>query len=217
VKRVYGLLAATALLWPLAVMQIAESAMARAQWAGTTLGAVQRAPAPSPPAPSWSTEPSAVSGAFEQLPGDASVFGANPRGSGGASGSKAGASGRRVPARKPGHTASSALSPKLGIRVPAQTVLRLANAKAVPQGTFVAAEQGRPAGMRLQGVSAYGVGLRDGDVLTQVGGAPATSRSDVVGAVLQARAARAPAISAIFWREGEPWRLLVEMPYLKGG
>jgi S1-C subfamily serine protease len=116
----------------------------------------------------------------------------------------------------PKPTAAQKRRPKQGIRVPAATVLRLANAGAVPHGKFSKAQGEHPAGLQLAGVSQFGVGLRDGDVLTEVAGQPATSRAVVVSAVLQARAARAPAISAVFWREGQPWQLLVEMPYLRG-
>lgn len=104
--------------------------------------------------------------------------------------------------------------PKRGLRVRADTVLRLANARAVPQGDYIAAAGKRPEGMRLSGVTALGVGVIDGDVLTSVGGTPAASRQAVVSAVLAARAQRAPVISAVFWRGDEPWQLLVEMPYL---
>ncbi len=105
---------------------------------------------------------------------------------------------------------------KKGLRVSAATVLRLANARAVPQGAYQPPTNQHPGGMLLQGVSAMGVGLQDGDVLSHVAGTPANSRSAVVSAVLAARAKRAQAISATFWRNGEPWRLIVEMPYLRG-
>jgi hypothetical protein len=224
VRRRYWLLPLTALLWPSAVMRLAERAGSFAESAGVGLGTLQRVPVASasmPAAPAWTTDPGVALGGFEQLPGDAPVFQHAPVFQ--ADTPSLGRSASTKSKRRANSVANRAIvqpatvAPKLGIRVPAKTVLRLANARAVPQGTFVSAEAGRPAGMRLNGVSAYGVGLRDGDVLTHVAGAPATSRSQVVSAVLQARAVRAPAVSAIFWREGEPWRLLVEMPYLQGG
>lgn len=213
-RRYWLLPLTTVLLWPLAVKHLAGRAGDVAEAAAAALGRAQHTAAP--PAPALllppTSEPNGAS-AFEQLPGDALVF---------ESGTPTSAP-KRTPKSKRSAVAATenatapVAAPKFGIRVPAQTVLRLANARAVPQGTFVSAEPGRPAGMRLHGVSGYGVGLRDGDVLTQVAGLPSTSRSQVVNAVLQARAVKAPAISAIFWREGEPWRLLVEMPYLQGG
>lgn len=212
-RRYWLLPLTTLLLWPLAVKHLAGRAGDAAEAAAAALGRVQRTSAPSAPAllPPGS-DPSGAS-AFEQLPGDALVFESGTP----TSAPKRTTKSKRVATAATESKAAATVAPKFGIRVPAQTVLRLANARAVPQGTFVAAEPGRPAGMRLHGVSGYGVGLRDGDVLTQVAGIPSTSRSQVVNAVLQARAVKAPAISAIFWREGEPWRLLVEMPYLQGG
>jgi hypothetical protein len=220
VTRRYWLLPLTTLLlWPWALQHLAARAATAAESASAALGRLQRvAPAGEvalPPA----SDPNGAS-AFEQLPGDAAVFesGTQAKANSAASATKTKRSSKAPDPGKPSSSPSLPLvAPKFGIRVPAQTVLRLANARAVPQGTFVPAESGRPAGMRLQGVSNYGVGLRDGDVLTQVAGIPSTSRSQVVNAVLQARAVKAPAVSAIFWREGEPWRLLVEMPYLQGG
>jgi hypothetical protein len=104
--------------------------------------------------------------------------------------------------------------PRHGLRVSAATVLRLANGGARPGGVFVAADGQRPAGLALSGVSALGVGLRDGDVLTHAGGRPALSRGDVIGVVIASRGAGAREISGRFWRDGEPWNLIVEQPYV---
>jgi len=102
-----------------------------------------------------------------------------------------------------------------GIRVSAETVLRLANGGARPTGSPVAPSGARPAGLRLSGVGALGIGMRDGDVLTDAGGRPALSEGDVVGVVIASRGQRVPTISGRFWRNGEPWQLLVEQPYLQ--
>lgn len=101
-----------------------------------------------------------------------------------------------------------------GVRVSAQQVLALAARRAVPQAVPVPAQGERPAGLRLVGVSALGVGMRDGDILTRVAGAPVTSAGAVVEIVLRARAKQAREISAEFWRDGARWALVVEQPYL---
>ncbi len=101
-----------------------------------------------------------------------------------------------------------------GIRVSAASVLRLANAGARPAGHYVPSDGIRPAGLELSGVGALGIGMRDGDVLTNAGGRAATSAGAVVGAVIGARSARTPEISGVFWRGGEPWQIVVEQPYI---
>src|SRR6185436_3652960 len=93
-------------------------------------------------------------------------------------------------------------------------VLNLANSGARPRGIPVAASAGRPAGLKLLGVAALGIGLRDGDVLTEAVGQPALSSSAVVQAVLRARAQHAPVLDGEFWRGGERWLIRVEQPYL---
>jgi hypothetical protein len=105
-------------------------------------------------------------------------------------------------------------APERGLRVSAQVVLRLARSGVRPSGTLVKASQACPAGLRLSGVGGLGVGLRDGDILTHAAGRPATSRADVVGAVIGARGARQREVSGRFCRDGEPWNLVVEQPYL---
>jgi len=118
---------------------------------------------------------------------------------------------------KPGKKkpSSTKVRPARGIRVPAATVLRLASRGVRPSGSPVPASGDRPAGLALQGVGALGIGLRDGDVLTQVAGAPASSASAVIGAVLAARQRRAPAMSGLVYRGSEKIALYVEMPYPK--
>ncbi len=106
-----------------------------------------------------------------------------------------------------------AARPSKGLRVRAARVLALARAGARPQGQPVQATQQQPAGLQLFGVGALGLGLRDGDVLVSAGGQPVQSAAQVVGVVLAARAARAPEISGLIYRDGEPWSLVVEQPY----
>jgi hypothetical protein len=116
-------------------------------------------------------------------------------------------------ARRPGKQAVA--KPKRGIFISSATVLRLAQARAIPNAVPVASQGTRPAGLKLVGVSGLGVGMRDGDVLTRVAGAPASSVPAVVQGVIAARARHAREISAEFWRDGAPWSLTVEQPYLE--
>ena len=74
----------------------------------------------------------------------------------------------------------------------------------------------RPSGLLLSGVSALGVGLQDGDVLTEAAGQKASSVATVVGLVLAARARKDPEISGRFFRGSLPFLLTVEQPYPKG-
>jgi hypothetical protein len=93
-------------------------------------------------------------------------------------------------------------------------VLSLANTGARPRGVPVPATAFRPAGLKLVGVAAFGVGLRDGDVLTRALGVPATSSGAVISAVLAARAKRAPVLEGELWRGNQRFIIRVEQPYL---
>jgi S1-C subfamily serine protease len=97
--------------------------------------------------------------------------------------------------------------------VSAETVLKIAATKVHLRGVPVAREGARPAGLRLVGVSALGVGLADGDVLTKALGQPVMSRSEVVRAVLGARARQEKVLEGEFYRGSERWILRVEQPY----
>lgn len=97
--------------------------------------------------------------------------------------------------------------------VSADTVMKLASSKVHLRGVPVAREGARPAGLRLVGVSALGVGLQDGDVLTKALGQPVMSRSEVVRAVLGARARGDKVLEGEFYRGTERWVLRVEQPY----
>jgi hypothetical protein len=97
--------------------------------------------------------------------------------------------------------------------VSADTVLKIASKKVQLRGVPVARDGARPAGLRLVGVSALGVGLVDGDVLTRALGRPVMSRSEVVRAVLGARARQEKVLEGEFYRGIERWVLRVEQPY----
>jgi hypothetical protein len=102
-----------------------------------------------------------------------------------------------------------------GIRISAAQVLALAERRAMPQAVPVKANSYHPAGLLLRGVSALGVGVQDGDVLTEAAGQKATSVATVIGIVLAARARQSPEISGRFYRAGVPFLVTVEQPYPK--
>jgi len=104
-------------------------------------------------------------------------------------------------------------APKQGIRISSAQVLALASRRAMPSAVFVKSSPEHPAGLLLAGVSALGVGLQDGDILTEAAGQKATSVAQVVGIVLAARSRQASEISGRFYRGGVPFSLTVEQPY----
>ena len=103
----------------------------------------------------------------------------------------------------------------VGVLVREQRVMRAAKAGIRPSGSPVPATSFRPAGMALVGVSALGVGLRDGDVLTRAGGTMATSEAAVIGAATGALRSSAKAITGEVWRGRQRILLTVELPTLK--
>jgi hypothetical protein len=99
------------------------------------------------------------------------------------------------------------------VRISAAQVLSLAARRAMPEAVPVKANASHPSGLQLHGVSALGVGLQDGDVLTEAAGQRASSVAAVVGLVLAARARHSSEISGRFFRAGVPYALTVEQPY----
>lgn len=102
-----------------------------------------------------------------------------------------------------------------GVRISASQVLALAARRAMPDAVPVKATSEHPAGLMLRSVSALGVGLQDGDVLTEAAGQKASSVAAVVGIVLAARGRQVPEISGRFYRGWVPFGLSVEQPYPK--
>lgn len=96
-----------------------------------------------------------------------------------------------------------------------KTVLGLANSGARPRGVFVPANAVRPAGLRLLGVGALGIGVQDGDVLTRALGQSVTATGAVIQAVLVARAHHAAVLEGEFWRGAQRFILRVEQPYVE--
>ena len=110
---------------------------------------------------------------------------------------------------------AAAVSAGHGVRVSASQVLALAARRAMPQAVPVKANAYHPAGLLLRGVSALGIGMQDGDVLTEAAGQKASSVATVIGVVLAARAKLSPEISGRFFRAGVPFSVTVEQPYPK--
>lgn len=104
--------------------------------------------------------------------------------------------------------------PRGGILVRAPLVAQAARSGARPSGSYVPAMGLRPAGLLLAGVSGFGSGLRDGDVLTSVGGVPATSVGAVISAVTGALAKHAPVITGEVWRGDTRLAVAVEIPVM---
>jgi hypothetical protein len=97
--------------------------------------------------------------------------------------------------------------------ISASRVLALADRRALPHAVPVPANGQRPAGLLLRGVSALGLGVQDGDVLTAAAGVPATSAAAVIGAVIAARGRHAPEIGGRIYRGSEAYAIVVEQPY----
>ena len=102
-----------------------------------------------------------------------------------------------------------------GVRISSGQVLALAARRAMPQAVPVKANAQHPAGLLLRSVSGLGIGMQDGDVLTEAAGQGATSVAVVVGVVLAARGRQVPEISGRFFRGGVPYAITVEQPYPK--
>ncbi|MFP6684313.1 MAG: hypothetical protein VB934_06350 [Polyangiaceae bacterium] len=102
----------------------------------------------------------------------------------------------------------------VGVLIRRARVLAAANAGIRPSGVPVPSTSYRPAGLALVGVSAIGVGLRDGDVLTRAGGTPARSDGAVVAAVTVALRRGDPAITADVWRGPRRLIVTVQLPKL---
>lgn len=104
-----------------------------------------------------------------------------------------------------------------GLLIRAPVVARAVRSGARPDGTPVPASGARPAGLALHGIGHLGAGLRDGDVLTSVGGTTATSVGAVVGAVAGAIRSGARVITATVWRGDQRIQVAIEIPRRRRG
>ena len=94
------------------------------------------------------------------------------------------------------------------------TVLKLAQSAARPHGSFVAQTAEHPAGLRLTGVAALGIGVQDGDILIEALGITPHAPGQIIGAIIEARAKQARFLSGTLWRHGQTFPITVEQPYL---
>jgi hypothetical protein len=125
-------------------------------------------------------------------------------------------------ASSPGTTGRKAAKAKNGslagrlpsIRVSSDTVFRIAQSGRRPSGKPVAAIGRRPAGIQVFGAAALGIGVRDGDVLSDVSGVPVTTVGQVFALVIAARGARQSVIQGRLWRGQRSYTIVVEQPYL---
>jgi hypothetical protein len=98
--------------------------------------------------------------------------------------------------------------------VSAASVLELAKSAVRPRGSFVAQTPQHPAGLRLVGVGALGIGVQDGDILIDAMGMAPRSSGELIGAIIEARARRVRTLSGTLWRSGQTFAITVEQPYL---
>jgi hypothetical protein len=94
------------------------------------------------------------------------------------------------------------------------TVLKLAQSAARPRGSFVAKSSEHPAGLRLSGVAALGIGVQDGDILIEALGITPRTPGEIIGAIIEARAKQARFLSGTLWRSGQTFPITVEQPYV---
>lgn len=119
---------------------------------------------------------------------------------------------------EPNNSFSPAPSPKnlskrhRGIIVRTDAVVRAVRSGGRPSSFPAPASGSRPAGLSLVGVTHFGTGLRDGDILTSVGGTPATSESLVVALVAGAIGQGAKVITGVVWRDDQRMDVAVEIP-----
>lgn len=99
------------------------------------------------------------------------------------------------------------------IRVDTNTVLCIAQMGIQPSGKPVPQKGKRPAGVALIGVTALGIGVLDGDVLTDVLGQPVRSQFQVIAMVMAARSANMSTISGTLWRGMRSYSVMVDQPY----
>lgn len=71
---------------------------------------------------------------------------------------------------------------------------------------------GTALGARLRGVSAYGTGLKDGDVVVYVEGTRTPNVDAMVGIAMRAAEAGASRLSGVVLRDGERFNVVLELP-----
>jgi hypothetical protein len=109
-------------------------------------------------------------------------------------------------------SAQTAKKKHRGILVRTDAVVRAVQSGGRPSSSPAPASGTRPAGLSLVGVSHFGTGLRDGDILTSVGGTPATSEGAVIALVAGAISQGAKVITGVVWRDNQRLDVAVEIP-----
>lgn len=112
-----------------------------------------------------------------------------------------------------GNSAHRVSRPKQAIHVSAATVLCLAQKGLQPSGKPVPAKGKRPAGVAVYGVAGLGIGVKEGDVVTEIMGQPVRSAVQGIALIMAARAARRPVITGTVWRQARAIGVTVEQPY----
>lgn len=112
----------------------------------------------------------------------------------------------------PRHNATPNNKNNRGVIVRADAVVRAVQSGGRPTSVPVAASGTRPAGLSLVGVSHFGTGIHDGDILTSVGGTPATSEGTVIAIVAGAISQGAKVITGVVWRDEQRMDVAVEIP-----
>jgi hypothetical protein len=108
---------------------------------------------------------------------------------------------------------SRAAASKSSIYIPAPKVLCLALQGTQPSGRPTPARGKRPAGVAVYGVTGLGVGVKDGDVITEIMGQPVHSVAQGIALIIAARAARQHLITGTLWRATRAMSIAVEQPY----
>jgi hypothetical protein len=121
-----------------------------------------------------------------------------------------------VASKSPAQRATKARPPAKpsALFVSESTVLKLAQSAVRPRGSFVAQSPEHPAGLRLSGVAALGIGVQDGDILIEALGITPRAPGEIIGAIIEARAKQARFLSGTLWRSGQTFPITVEQPYL---
>lgn len=116
-----------------------------------------------------------------------------------------------APRRAPSPFTAKPEPPRKGILVRRATVRAAVRAGIMPSAAPVPATADHPAGLLVTGVGGAG-GLRDGDIVTRVGGMTPRSIEDVIGVVAGCYKNKTYSLSGEFWRDGERWNAVVELP-----
>lgn len=123
--------------------------------------------------------------------------------------------GDKPPSRRPKKGQNSARAPELSVYVDERRLTEIARRHTIPAARPVPATAARPAGIALFGVGGFGVGLRDGDVLTAVEGRPVQAEGQVVGVVMAMLARHERRITGEFWRGGRRGSIVVDVPVVE--